>query len=123
MAKKPEHKWNYQEQLFCIEYAIKHYKNRDWNTICKEAADYVNKNISETNNPTTEGSVKMGYNHIIQFLNGSTEGLGAGPKGYQDAIKEAMKKQVEKLRNQKRDQQLKHAMAGFFGLILGKVIN
>ena len=38
-------------------------------------------------------------------------------------IIKAFKKQVEKLRNQKRDQQLKHAMAGFFGLILGKVIN
>ena len=38
-------------------------------------------------------------------------------------INKAFKKQVEKLRNQKRDQQLKHAMAGFFGLILGKVIN
>jgi len=91
MAKKSEHKWNYQEQLFCVEYAIKHYKNRDWNTICKEAADYVNKKMSETNNPTTEGSVKMGYKHIIQFLNGATEGFGSGPKGYQDAINEAMK--------------------------------
>jgi len=38
-------------------------------------------------------------------------------------INKAFKKQVEKLRNQKRDQPLKHAMAGFFGLILGKVIN
>ena len=28
MSKKSEHKWNYQEQLFCIEYAIKHYKNK-----------------------------------------------------------------------------------------------
>lgn len=92
MAKKQKHKWNKQEQLFCIEYAIKHYKNKDWNTICVEAAEYVNKNMSETNNPTSASSVQMGYKHITQFLNGATEGLGAGPIGYQDAINEVMEK-------------------------------
>ena len=92
MAKKAEHKWNYQEQLFCIEYAIKHYKNKDWNTICKEASIHVNKNMSATNNPTTEGSVKMGYRHIVQYINGATDGLGHGPKGYQDAIDAAMER-------------------------------
>ena len=92
MAKKAEHKWSYQEQLFCIEYAIKHYKNRDWNSICKEAADHVNKNMGEANNPTTDGSVKMGYKHIVQYLNNAKEGFGSGPKGYKDAIDEAMKK-------------------------------
>ena len=102
MAKKSEHKWNYQEQLFCIEYAIKHYKNRDWNTICKEAADHVNKNMSETNNPTTEGSVKMGYKHIVQYINDAKEGFGSGPKGYQDAIDEAMEKNNLSIEKMKR---------------------
>ena len=92
MTKKAEHKWSYQEQLFCIEYAIKHYKNRDWNSICQEAAEHVNKNISEANNPTTDGSVKMGYNHIVQYLNNTEEGIGSGPKAYQDAVDEAMEK-------------------------------
>ena len=34
----------------------------------------------------------MGYKHIIEFLNGATEGLGPGPIGYQDAINEVMEK-------------------------------
>ena len=92
MAKKTDHHWSLEEQLFCIEYAIKHYKSRDWNSICKEAAEHVNKNMSEYNNPTTEGSVKMGYKHIVEYLNDSTEGIGSGPKGYQDAIDEVMEK-------------------------------
>jgi hypothetical protein len=81
ITKKAERKWSYQEQLFCIEYAIKHYKTRDWNSTCKEAADHVNKNISESNNLTTEGSVKMGYNHIVPYLNIAKEGFGSGLKG------------------------------------------
>jgi hypothetical protein len=67
-------------------------KNRDWNSICKEAADQVNKNMSEANNHKTNGSVKMGCNNILQYLNNAKEGFGSGPKGYQDAIDEAMEK-------------------------------
>jgi hypothetical protein len=92
MTKKTDHKWNYQEQLFCIEYAFKHYKYRDWNSICQEAADHVNKNMSEDNNPTTASSIKMGYNHIVPYLSGAKEGYGSGPKGYQDAIDAVMQK-------------------------------
>lgn len=41
----------------------------------------------------------------------------------QKEINQALVVENNKLRNQKTDQQLKHAMAGFFGLIIGKVIN
>ena len=92
MTKKTDHKWNYQEVLFCIEYAIKHYKYRDWNIICQEAADHVNKNMSDDNNTTTVSSVKMGYNQIVPYLSGSKEGYGSGSKDYQDAIDAVMQK-------------------------------
>jgi len=93
MSKKTDHKWNHQEHLFCIEYAIKHYKYRDFKIICQEVADHINKNMSKDNNPTTAGSVKMGYNHLVSYLSGSTEGFGSGPKGHQVAIDEVMEKQ------------------------------
>jgi len=48
--------------------------------------------MSKDNNPTTAGSIKMGYNHIVPYLSGSTEGYDSGPKGYQDAIDAVMEK-------------------------------
>ena len=41
----------------------------------------------------------------------------------QKEISHALAAENNKLRSQKRDRQIKHAMAGFFGVILGKVIN
>ena len=40
----------------------------------------------------------------------------------QKGINQAFAIENKKLKNQKRDQQLKHAMAGFFGLISGKLL-
>ena len=92
MAKKTQHKWNYQELLFCIEYAVKNHKNRDWDIMCEEVAEHINKNMSEDNNPTTVSSIQSGYNHIEPYLNGSTKGFGPGSKEYQAAIDEVMEK-------------------------------
>lgn len=41
----------------------------------------------------------------------------------QKEISHALATENNKLRSQKKEQQLKHAMAGFFGLIIGRVIN
>ena len=92
MSKRASHKWTYEEQLFCIEYAIKHYKNRDFKMICKEVAEHINSNMSQDNNPTTASSIQLAYNHIVPYLKGEEDGFGSGSKGFQDATDEAMEK-------------------------------
>ena len=60
MAKKTDHKWTFDEQVFCIEYAVKNYKYKDFNLICENVAKHINE--------TYDSKIIKFYPHLHQLM-------------------------------------------------------